>query len=545
MFEVVPPMGESPVSPEVLELQATVRHIYGQLKRYETKKSLLQKHGFDHGLLNELKRLGDINLEEKEHDEIETWKMRAEAVIDGVFPLLQEAKELHQAYQGRLEKLREWNRLADVEKLDVAVLDLLPEGTTVEKRLEIAKKMERFRTGREVGRRYLGIEGSLNASSYRELEVEGGTRIGVFGKERLKEATFSVSQAGVEGDVTTVNIFREKFNPQTNEFDLEAFDLATLMPADSVNEYKLFLIDATSPVFREAVTKYLAEGTDIDPSDIAYDNDTFNARLGILPGESTVREWFQSRMDLLMGFEVVPFTTMQAEPDAHDISSIQEDVRAIHQTDPPARQMEWHDAEWFFNNPPDKWIEFSSHAPLEAKEKEERNDELVRSLVRSGVMAYLMEDLDGILRNIMINPVTGRVWKIDNGLSMGVVTGQVIEYGPMGTEKKYHQVKELIGSVSLEIVMKHKLRLDDEAQKNVRDLYENLSDEGSKQSQYVRSLFGLVFKRYGDVIAKKQLDKFISRLHQIAVHGYPPELIAEHDYEPLITPIDVIEKNAV
>ncbi len=114
------------LDPELQELQGTVRHIHTQLTRYRTTEALLGKHGIEKTHLELLERLGEIDLYKMSEGEMEAWKDMANEAIEKVFPLLQEAREVHLAHQDRVQKVREQHSLDEMNRLDELALELLP-----------------------------------------------------------------------------------------------------------------------------------------------------------------------------------------------------------------------------------------------------------------------------------------------------------------------------------------------------------------------------------------------------------------------------------
>ncbi|MBP6945377.1 hypothetical protein KBD61_00265 [Patescibacteria group bacterium] len=128
----------------------------------------------------------------------------------------------------------------------------------------------------------------------------------------------------------------------------------------------------------------------------------------------------------------------------------------------------------------------------------------------------------------MFHPVTGRIWKIDNGLSSGVVTGK--ELPGIKTTDTGRPYKEVVKSILLELVIRHGLSLDDEAHSNIKQLHTELLDAKSRHYACMQGMFRLAFGKYGDVIANNRFQEFLGRLEMIATHGKPVGLVYGDDY---------------
>lgn len=464
--------------------------------------------------------------------EMEAWKDMADEAIEKVFPLLQEAREAHLVHQDRVKRVREQHSLDELDHLDELTLELLPSSYDVNDRLAIRKHLEILRHGQERFRKEKKDGDSTNAPSLRVFEGESGECKSAFCKESLKEAALALSNTdGDPGDERT-GAFQRVFDKDAGVFKWEPAKLEEMIPEQAIPAFKRRVAAVTSEAFREQVKEYLAKKIGVTPKEVVYDNQVFNARAGVAPGESVIREVVQSRFDMLLGFGVVPLTVARIEVDGHDIASVQADVRADDMAGIKGRQLDDEEANQLFENSPETWFQIFN------KEKGAEDGEPKKSLARAGALAFLMGDLDGIERNIMLDPETGRVWKIDNGLSLGLVTNKFfdVDVAPErgGNKNGKLTCAEMVKSVPLEIMMKHRLILDPEAHKMVVALHNELKDRKSKKRECIEGLFHLVFKKQGEHMVKYQMEEFLKRLRVLAVHGYPANLRKNIDYYAII-----------
>lgn len=352
-----------------------------------------------------------------------------------------------------------------------------------------------------------------------------------------------------DGNVTKRwHVFRQVFDAQTDTFEWQKDDLSSFVPspeyADGVKE--LFR-QLTSEGFREAVRGVLAKELGVSPEDVPYNNEEFNARAGVMPGEMTKREWAVSRFDLLLGMKLVPLTVIRPEAWFQDIASVQEAVPSTDQKF-PSRELTMQEAAQMFERPPEEWADIfpdvgSDKAPSISQDR--LKEEPVRSMVRMGVFAHLMGDLDGIEVNCMFDPVAKRFMKIDNGLALGVVTGKEIQF----KIPRSRNVKKLVDanyieaarSVPLELIMKHGLTLDEEAQTYLEGLYDRLQRNTLERKQ-TRDVLGVIFAEYGEKMIEHQFQTFMARLENVVRHGRPAGLEKFIDYKPELEQAYMLER---
>lgn len=416
--------------------------------------------------------------------------------------------------------------------------------------LSFEKKLEVLKTGEELGRKILG-EDSTNAPTRRFLKRDENTNMVAYGKERFQEAAFKVEDAqmvGVGGEIINyVAVKQQRYNKETNEFYWEEIDPYSLLPSGweedqeqakrDVDGYVANFKNLTSPELGESVRELIAKKLGTSPDEVDYSNEEINARIGVLPGEMMVREWAMSRIDMLLKFGLVPLTVIRPEKDGHDVASVQEGVVS---TDGRFPAREWLEDEGieFFQTDPAKWSEIIDRQTLDAEGKprfEVVNNEPAQSLMRAAVLAYLTGEMDGIMRNHIIDPVTKKLSKIDSGLSQGVATGEWLKLGyqiqdPATGEMVDAYHIEKIRSMPLEIALKQGLELDQDARDYMTELYKELRRPDSKQRRYLLSVMEIVFKRYGKRMAEQKLEEFLYKMSDIVLNGRPTQLDKDVHY---------------
>lgn len=467
----------------------------------------------------------------------ESWR----GIADKILPIF---SRLVQEYEGiRRAELNKWHNLEAVAACDAQAIRLLsPDIFSAPERVDIRMKLATLSSGAQLERKVLGDAQSTNAPSRVRLDTEDGGSLTAYVKSRLKEAAFKMDveeERDHEGNVTKHwHVFRQIFDANTNTFEWQKDDLRSFVPsAEYAESVKELFRQLTSEEFREAVCGVLAKELEISPQDVPYNNEEFNARAGVLPGEMTKREWAVSRFDLLLGMKLVPLTVIRPESGFQDIASVQE---AVPSTDErfPSRELTAQEAAQMFELPPEVWADIfptvdSEKAPSFSPDR--LKEEPVRSMVRMGIFAYLMGDLDGIERNCLFDPVSKTFKKIDNGLALGVVTGKTISFDipqRRGSRKMVEtNYVEAVRSVPLELVMRHGLMLDEEAQAYLQGLYERL-EKNSLERKQVKDILGVIFAQYGQKMIEYQFKGFMNRLENVVRHGRPVGLQKHIDYMP-------------
>ncbi len=448
----------------------------------------------------------------------------------------------------RLAILRERHGLAEIEACDAEAVALLPTG----QRAGVRKTLETLATGKQLACHVLGDDGSTNAPSRCMFRGKDGRVLTAFVKARLQEAGFRVDQETGEdehGHPTVVwQVYRRVYLADENAFAREKFEFE---PADE--RIAELIRQQVSPGFKQAVCTHLGRELSVPPEGIRYafgDDSEFNTRAGVLPNEATIREWAVSRFDMVLAFDLVPLTVIRTDLEADDIASVQAEVLSSVDPKRPSGELTSGEFAQMFDRAPDEWANMfpgiatdddSSRPVLPG----EFIGEPVRSIVRAGIFAYLVGDLDGIPSNLLIDPTSKSVKKIDNGLALGALTGETINFK---VADKYDPTKlvdaehtDVVRSFPLELVMQHGLSLDQEARAQLTALLAKLQ-AGGREREHMLNILRAVFRSYEsnkhlpsektvvDRLAKKQLEGFLERLQDVVAHDHPTNLTKGVDY---------------
>lgn len=511
--------------------QAEVFHVCGYLEGLQIDPETLKKYQLTSSLLEKLKLMAAEPLDDYSQKK---WE-------ENIYPFV----------APRLAKLIEHiHGLRDIRRCDAQALELLPQNMFAPaERLQIRQKLEALSYADPVKSQPLTQGDSTNKPLLEVLRLDQGDTISVITKTRASEGRVRLFKdkqplgSDEKGSSSSWKLYRRVFDSRHGSWSWEVDQIhgkdAGKRTDEQIEEIKMRASIATSPAFREAVQKLLAKEVGISPEEVSYDNSAFNASEGVLPGDLTFREWANSRVDLLFGFRTVPLTGIREKVNGVDIASVQEAL----QTKEGALADSLTDKETsaLFQRPPEEWEDILAHRGRVSQLRDRRSREMrlagepVRSIVRAGVMAYLMGDLDGTRNNCLVHPVTKQVKRIDTGMSLGLLTGKQVALkvpATLGSPKLVdHQVTEMIKSVPLELTLKHGLLLDSEAQAQVRDIYQRVR-RGERERDYLLSIFRVVFQAYGEPIVRKQFEQFLDRLQDVAEHGRPTKLEMFKDYFP-------------
>ncbi|MBP6945379.1 hypothetical protein KBD61_00255 [Patescibacteria group bacterium] len=530
----------SPALPSLKELaqlyirdtQERITGLLGELQQYGVDETFVLIQGLSADILEKIERITSQVPDITDRARMANWRAFTQLAEKKLSLLIEQAKT-----QRTQEALEQKYPLKQIEALDEDVLRIFGKGYSLEERVAIRQKLEilKYASEKRDERKYLGEEEAMNAASRRILVDEEGREYIAFGKEEYREGAFCLEKWGEVDDtgdpkegMETV-LLRQYYD---EDLDKPVFEITSGALADI---YIAEMGPLTSPGLKTAIQNSIAEEIGIPLEEahaIPYDNQLANARAGVLPGELVIREWLASRISLALKFGAVPLTVVRPEEQGDDIASLQDGVTSAN---PNMETRNMQDMEFvaLFLVHPDEWAKvfprmFGSF------------DALKKSLVRIGIFAYLLQDMDGIAKNHMFDPATNQIMKIDNGLSSGVVTGKNITFdmptAPGSTRfEPQNLICDRIRSGPLEIVLEHKLTLDNEALGYVKTLSEELKDPKGEQYKVFLAMFTLALRSYGAFsqrLAKVKLAKFMERLAEVAEHGRPINLKPDIDYIP-------------
>lgn len=242
------------------------------------------------------------------------------------------------------------------------------------------------------------------------------------------------------------------------------------------------------PVYK----RNIAEAYGIDPSEVPLNEDQFAAHFGIEAGKSTLREYIVSRINEVLGMDVVPLTVLRKEQNGADYASVQEAVRGSDPEQPP-RPLADEDIERIV-----KKIQSGDTSSPE-----------VRSLVRIATLDRLVKSTDRHRGNFMIDPVSGEIKGIDNGLSLGLSSQ---------TEEGVKPLRPL-RSFPMEILNKFPdLKVDDAQIAHLKSFYGDTKEYLAYKESLGKGSFMEEKAKEAEMQIKGEKFRYISKLFRL-LHG--------------------------
>jgi hypothetical protein len=397
-------------------------------------------------------------------------------------------------------------------------------GESLEERLEIVTRIESMTSGKVLFKKKLGAEAEegetasgINATYQCLFEkVKTEKPVIAYLKPSMHEARFTPDGSMLVWDEHRV------------EFTIQAIS------GEFGNDVRQYCSEISHPVFEAARRKTLARKYGLSVDDPWLNVDSYSARVGIPAGETIEREYAVSRIANLLGWKEVPNTAIRMDRGGLDAASVQESVPYT-KIDQPPRFLSLEELSTFLEKPPDQWV-----AEIGADGSPEPHS----SLTRLACLDYLVGSMDRHYGNMLIDPVTMRLYGIDNGLSLGVATD--VQFGTPSAETKAtpEQVeqKTLMGSadpsywhnmrsIPLEVVLRHKeMRLSPHDHEQLKATYDQMFPSEAP-SEYMQELFRFVFK--DDRIMSVELECFQERMLNLVTDGRPPQKKPEIDYLPI------------
>lgn len=426
------------------------------------------------------------------------------------------------------EKTVRKNVLDRQKKIDeILVQQIGAEKGEVSELIERVEAVETLSFGKMIERKRMG-DGSVNAVMRVKLESEQG-EMTAFMKQRSGEAYFDM-----DGTPLVYSIADDKyFRNENEEVDEDQSFIARQWSSEAFqNEYAI-----------QMAKQYGIPAQDFETYKASLRPERFGPRVDIPPDGFIPREVAMSRMDMLCGFDVIPPTSAR-EIDrmvqdeqmgtrvVKDLASVQKGVES---TDPkrPARYLHAEEFEAFLSQPPSEWhktmgIEYEPEV-LEQMKKEGRLTEPQESMSRLATLDWLMGSQDRHFENMFIDPATGKMKGIDNGLHSGRARGLKIAHGPeewtmepgKNTKEKSDPTASIrqLRSIPLEIMLEQSnLRLSPRDQSQMKKIYDGML-AGGPEKEVIEQTYKMMFPDIRE--ARVQMLQFISRLKYIVDHGRP------------------------
>lgn len=429
-----------------------------------------------------------------------------------------------------------------------------------EERVRQQQKLDSLQDGEELMRESIGDVGVNDIT--RRIFESGETRTSAFVKTKLGEAALRYDPA-----TNAVIKSWHRFDADTQEMErVEAVDVSGNKTFDEyLEEARVYFADVKDPTKREQLaqaeaqadlqyaqnivyaiktrTEYqptlraeIAQRYGIAPENVPLTEGEFMPREGIDINTSAIREYSFSRVDRLLGFNVVPLTAIRAEKndagEVIDIASAQEAVIAKGGKEAPLRV-------------------FSPLLYQEMKQQG-KNHPGAKSFMRIATLDYLLKTLDRHPKNIFFDPTTNEFSAIDNGLSQALGR-QTTKTGPDGKTVVENTETNALRSIPLEMVQEQPdWELDEEALSQLTQFYDaavqylerektisSLQAEGkhihaliedtllplpqgSEAIKYLTELYKLQFGN--EKIAKEESLALLKRIKQVIDNRRPPQL---------------------
>lgn len=374
-----------------------------------------------------------------------------------------------------------------------------------------------------------GHSEGINAISRVKFEVKGGEPEVGWMKEEFGETYFAKDGAKKRWDYR-----KGGFEVADPEVDHEVAQLMAVWSSDA---------------FRSGFEAEWAKEHGVTPEKAkeilssTFDEEVFTARIDINPRSMAAREAVMYRMGLLTGLANVPPTVERIQPKmvedemmgsraTYTSASIQEQVPSTSdEKEKRSRNLSVEEMKTLLTVPESEWGEIIPGMNMETFNK--RMTELA-------CMDWLMGSLDRHHENFFIDPVSGEVHAIDNGLHSGrgrKADGSIIRMPGSEAKKKTMSTDVTLGmrqlrSVPLEILGNNPgMTLSNETRQNLQNLYDRFfsSDEllpgtnsGSAEKLAIEKQFMVLFPDSPQEAAHQMIG-FINRLKTLAETGRPPE----------------------
>lgn len=282
----------------------------------------------------------------------------------------------------------------------------------------------------------------------------------------------------------------------------------------------------TDPEIGEFFRQTIAEEYGIDPSQVEVPMNRAGYLFGVESTEVVLRERFAWMCDMIAWGNVVPVTVLRSnyQPQQEQLVSWQRGARGEDPSAPP-REFEGEELLNLWKIHPDKWAkELNPEIANRLESDAERNawaQEIKRGIVMSALLDdVFLEALDGRELNMLISPASGRLFKIDNSLSVPLLPPNKVI--PVKTEKlppEYQNGKFTQGrrSWTMELVVHHGMMLDQATQTHLKNILSQFLDVRSELRKLYVTELQLIYKH--PKIVQKKLERTIERLTEWVVNG--------------------------
>jgi predicted DNA-binding ribbon-helix-helix protein len=415
---------------------------------------------------------------------------------------------------------------------------------------ERQKRIESLNSGDEVGDREAIGDGGVNAISRRRYE--GQPPITAYVKPQSGETAYRYDQAS-QGVIKVSRHWDDK----QHKLVVSETAFATSGSGDQIEQNIVDNFRYRSEN-HDTFVQQMADFYRIKPEQVPYSGERFSPRYGVDSGKGAIREYTASRVDAMLGLNVVPLTALRAE----------HEVRTDPKTGKTSVGLENVDIASAQEAAPGKPLDVATYREVLSQGP---NHPGASSFMRIACLDYLLKSLDRHNENVFYDPATHQFSAIDNGLSMGLASGEQAGGRPQETDP--------LRSIPLSVIMQHPgWQLDDEARASLQKFHDSAikyltrreelkkraqeraasgtitiegigqeideeleREESGKEIKYLTKLFRLQYEN--TAIADREGAEFILRLRKLLKEGRPPQ-IAETGQAGEMIPVGMYWRDA-
>lgn len=447
--------------------------------------------------------------------------------------------------QRRAEVARTVFRAAELDK---EFFNRVRTGGSVSENIEHIESAESLAFGAELGRETVG-EAGVNAITRRTYEGD---------PPRVAYVKPQLGEASLRWDADKKQVIETKRRLAAGGGRIETTETVVGREDGDQVERMYAQIMQSKAEHRQELKRDVAECYGIAPEEVPLNDVEMTHRESVDSGKLAVREYTVSRINELVGFDVVPLTVLRSERNDADLLSVQEAARS---SDPDAVPREM-----------DKTL-YESVRDLGPKHPG------AQSFMRIACLDYLVKSHDRHPSNLLYTETydeendefRGEFKAIDNGLALGLSRSRKVTEG--GTEKIVTEPVDAYWSVPMEVVQEHPdWELDDEAVEQLKNIYDATVDylafrekivekkkggktesedplqaleadyqqqlermTGGKEIKFITNLFR--FLHGNENIAQKEGLEFFKKIDHLIKHRRPPTLPVGQDRGNALAPV--------
>jgi hypothetical protein len=289
---------------------------------------------------------------------------------------------------------------------------------------------------------------------------------------------------------------------------------------------KAILQALADPEVGEFLRQAIAEEYGIEPSQVEVPVGRAGYLFGTESAEVLLRERFAWICDMIAWGNVVPVTVLRSnyKPQQEQLVSWQRGARG---EDPAAPPREFEDEELFnlWQIAPDRWANELNPEIASRLESDAAREAWAQEVKRGLVMSALLDDVfldavDGRELNMLISPVSGRLFKLDNSLSVPLLPANKtipIKKEGLPEELRGLELKQRRRSWTMELVAHHQLKVDEPTRAHLKGMLDQMMDPRSELRRLFVTELQLLCKH--PKIVQKKLEQITTRLAEWVQHG--------------------------